>query len=91
MTDWGLAISPIIFIVAQAFSSRDAFRGRTTVTLLASVPTAVGLANIVFWLAWEGLVVSASLTAVSSLSWWFLAYMRINGGHVPADAVDVRR
>lgn len=76
LTDLMLTVSGIGFFLSLLPAIRDSFRGRTTITLLASVPTAALLvltATAVFML---GQVFAGWTTLLTATAWAFLAFRR---------------
>lgn len=74
--DLGLAASSVGFLFALIPAMVDSVRGKTTITLVTSIPTVVFLVNTVFWLLYLGQPISATLTMLVALCWVFLAFRR---------------
>lgn len=87
LTDLMLTTAGVGFFLSLLPAIRDSFRGRTSITLVASVPTFVLLlltAAAVFML---GQVFAASTTLLTASAWAFLAFRRyIEGEESIADA-----
>ena len=78
LTDLGLTVSAIGFVVALIPAVVDSFRGsRTTVTLYASVPTVILLLNTMVWLAILEQSLAAAGTGLTAVMWALLVWRRL--------------
>jgi K+ transporter len=76
LTDVLLTISSVGFTLSLLPAIRDSLRGRTTITLLSSVPTALLLCLTAAALFMLGQVISPAVTLLSAVCWAFLALRR---------------
>lgn len=76
LTDIGLTVSSVGFVLSLIPAIRDALRGRTTMTLAASIPTTVLLLNTSFWMFQLGQSLTALTTVLTAACWAFLAVQR---------------
>lgn len=77
LTDAMLTASGIGFALSLLPAIRDSFRGRTTITLLASVPTAILLLNTAVAMFMLDQTFSAVTTFAVAACWAFLAARRL--------------
>lgn len=75
-TDAMLTASSVGFFLSLLPAIRDSFRGRTTITLWASVPTTIFLLNTAAALFWLGQVFAGVTTLAVAACWATLAGWR---------------
>lgn len=80
MTDIGLTVSAVGFVLSLIPAIRDSLHGRTTVTLAASIPTTLFLANTSFWMFTLGQTLTGATTLLTTACWAFLALQRWREG-----------
>ena len=81
-TDLLLTVSNVGFFLAMLPAIRDSLRGRTSVTMWTSLPTAIFLVNIAFATFLLGQVFAATTIMAVATCWAFLAGRRwVEGDH----------
>ncbi len=79
LTDAMLTASEVGFFLSLLPAIRDSFRGRTTITLMTSVPTALLLVNMAVATFLLGQVFASVTAFAVVLCWAFLAARRLRG------------
>lgn len=76
ITDVMMSVSGVGFFLSLLPAVRDAVRGRTSMTLITSVPTAILLCNVAVALFMLDQTISASITLGTAALWATLAMQR---------------
>ena len=76
VTDLMMSVSGIGFLLSLLPAVRDSMQGRTSITLVTSVPTAILLCNVAAALFMLDQTISASITLGTATLWAVLAMQR---------------